>query len=70
MTRENPKPREMVIVVDDDESMRVALTYLFRSMDIDVMVFGSAAEVLSSRQIGRAHVLTPVTVKSRMPSSA
>ena len=49
MTRENPKPREMVIVVDDDESMRVALTYLFRSMDIDVMVFGSAAEVLSSR---------------------
>lgn len=39
----------MVIVVDDDESMRVALTYLFRSMDIDVTVFSSAAEVLSSR---------------------
>ncbi len=49
MTRDRPKPQEMVIVVDDDESMRVALAYLFRSMDIDVMVFKSAAEVLSSK---------------------
>jgi FixJ family two-component response regulator len=49
MIRDTFKPREVVIVVDDDESMRVALTYLFRSMDIDVMVFQSAAEVLSSK---------------------
>ena len=49
MMRDNSKPREVVIVVDDDESMRVALTYLFRSMDIDVMVFRSAAEVVSSK---------------------
>jgi FixJ family two-component response regulator len=49
MTRDHPKPREMVIVVDDDESMRVALTYLFWSMDIDVMVFRSAVEMLSSK---------------------
>lgn len=49
MTRDNPKPREVVLVVDDDQSMRVALTYLFRSMDIDVVVFQSAAEVLSSK---------------------
>lgn len=49
MTRDHSKPREMVIVVDDDESMRVALTYLFRSMDIDVMVFRSAVEMLSSK---------------------
>lgn len=49
MTRETCRLREVVIVVDDDESMRVALTYLFRSMDIEVMVFSSAAEVLNSR---------------------
>ena len=36
-----------VLVVDDDESMRVALTYLFRSMNLAVKVFGSAAEFLS-----------------------
>jgi FixJ family two-component response regulator len=48
MTRDNPRSREVVLVVDDDESMRVALTYLFRSMDIEVMVFRSAAEVLNS----------------------
>ncbi|WP_375415334.1 response regulator transcription factor [uncultured Bradyrhizobium sp.] len=49
MTRDSLKLREVVIVVDDDESMRVALTYLFRSMNIDVMVFRSAAEMLSSK---------------------
>ena len=35
-----------VLVVDDDESMRVALTYLFRSMNLAVKTFGSAAEFL------------------------
>ncbi|RJF74366.1 response regulator transcription factor [Rhodopseudomonas palustris] len=41
-------PQQMVLVVDDDESMRVALTYLFRSMDLDVKVFKSAADVLDA----------------------
>ena len=36
-----------VLVVDDDESMRVALTYLFRSMNLAVKAFGSAAEFLA-----------------------
>lgn len=35
-----------VLVVDDDESMRVALTYLFRSVNLAVKTFGSAAEFL------------------------
>jgi FixJ family two-component response regulator len=35
---------QLVFVVDDDESMRVALTYLFRSVDLNVQVFSSAAE--------------------------
>jgi FixJ family two-component response regulator len=40
---------QIVFVVDDDQSMRVALTYLFRSMEFDVRVFGSAAELLASK---------------------
>jgi len=43
------EPQSVVFVVDDDESMRVALTYLFRSMNLDVEVFGSAAELLQSK---------------------
>ena len=41
--------QSVVFVVDDDQSMRVALTYLFRSMNLDVEVFGSAAELLQSK---------------------
>ena len=44
--------REMqsaVFVVDDDESMRVALTYLFRSMNLNVTVFASAPELLQAK---------------------
>jgi FixJ family two-component response regulator len=37
-----------VFVVDDDPSMRVALTHLFRSMDLGVEVFGSATEFLQA----------------------
>jgi FixJ family two-component response regulator len=42
------KSEEIVFVVDDDQSMRVALTNLFRSMEINVEVFSSAAELLAS----------------------
>ena len=38
-----------VFVVDDDESMRVALTYLFRSMNLNVTVFASAPELLQAK---------------------
>lgn len=41
--------QQIVLVVDDDESMRVALTYLFQSMNFQVKVFGSAAELLESK---------------------
>src|SRR4051812_30107868 len=36
----------MVFVVDDDEEMRMALGNLFRSVSLEVKVFGSAAEFL------------------------
>jgi len=41
--------QQNVLVVDDDQSMRVALTYLFRSMDFHVEVFGSAADLLKAK---------------------
>jgi FixJ family two-component response regulator len=46
---EKNQPQHMVFVVDDDESMRVALSYLFRSMNLPVKVFTSAAELLKSK---------------------
>ena len=44
----NGKSEQIVLVVDDDESMRVAMATLFRSMNLDVQVFNSAAEFLQS----------------------
>lgn len=41
--------QQIVLVVDDDESMRVALSYLFQSMNLPVQVFNSAAELLKSK---------------------
>lgn len=41
--------QSIVLVVDDDQSMRTALTYLFRSMNFDVAVFSSAPELLQSK---------------------
>jgi FixJ family two-component response regulator len=40
---------QIVFVVDDDESMRVALTYLFQSMNLRVEVFGTAKAFLESK---------------------
>jgi FixJ family two-component response regulator len=42
------KSEQIVFVVDDDPSMRAALTNLFRSMSLDVKVFSSATELLQS----------------------
>jgi FixJ family two-component response regulator len=41
--------QQMVFVVDDDESMRVALGYLFQSMNLPVKVFSSAADLLKGK---------------------
>jgi FixJ family two-component response regulator len=40
---------QIIFVVDDDESMRVALTYLFQSMNLRVEVFGTPAAFLESK---------------------
>ena len=45
-----PKPQESIVfVIDDDESMRRALTNLFQSVGLEVEVFGSAPEMLHSK---------------------
>jgi FixJ family two-component response regulator len=40
---------QIVFVVDDDESMRVALTHLFQSMNLRVEVFSTPAAFLESK---------------------
>jgi FixJ family two-component response regulator len=41
-------PEQIVFVIDDDESMQVAMTHLFRSMNFDVKVFSTGAAFLGS----------------------
>lgn len=49
MMNEKNELQQMVFVVDDDESMRMALTSLFQSMNFPVKVFSSASELLQSK---------------------
>jgi FixJ family two-component response regulator len=49
MTKEERASQPMIFVVDDDALMRSALTNLFRSVNMRVEVFGSAAELLKSK---------------------
>jgi FixJ family two-component response regulator len=44
-----PEQKPVVLVIDDDESVRGALARLFRSMGLQTEVFGSAAEFLQSK---------------------
>jgi FixJ family two-component response regulator len=48
MTKETPELQPIVFVIDDDPSLRKALTSLFRSVGLQVEVFGSAPEFLQS----------------------
>jgi FixJ family two-component response regulator len=43
-----PGTGSTVLVIDDDPSMRTALSRLFRSVDLEVALFASAAELLQS----------------------
>lgn len=44
-----PDSQPIVFVVEDDPSMRAALTNLFQSVDLGVEAFGSATEFLQSK---------------------
>jgi FixJ family two-component response regulator len=49
MAKETPELQPIVFVVDDDPSLRKALASLFRSVGLQVEVFGSAPEFLQGR---------------------
>jgi FixJ family two-component response regulator len=49
VTKSAPLPGPVVFVVDDDGSMRTALSSLFRSVGLRVELFGSAPEFLQSK---------------------
>jgi FixJ family two-component response regulator len=49
MTKETPELQPIVFVIDDDPSLRNALTNLFRSVGLRAQVFGSAPEFLQSK---------------------
>ena len=56
MTERAKPPREpisarepLVFIVEDDESMRTALSNLFQSVGLEAVVFGSAADMLQSK---------------------
>src|SRR3979411_1084043 len=49
MPNEAPELQPIVFVIDDDASLRNALTNLFRSVGLRAEVFGSAPELLQSK---------------------
>jgi FixJ family two-component response regulator len=53
-----------VFVVDDDESMRVALAHLFKSMNLRVDVFSSATAFLTSK---RPNIASCLVLDIRLP---
>src|ERR1700754_686721 len=55
---------QVVFVIDDDESVRTALTYLFRSMNLNVQVFSSAAEF---RQHELPNITSCLVLDIRLP---
>ncbi len=54
---EQPKTHSIVFVVDDDEFIRQALGSLFRSVGLEVELFGSASELLNRTLPGIASCL-------------
>ncbi len=61
------QPHEMVFVVDDDSSVRSALSSLLRSVGLEVEVFASAQELLASSQLDAAACLV---LDVRLPGSS
>ena len=51
------KPKPLISVVDDDESMREAVRGLMKSLGYAAEAFASAEEFLSSRQVPRTSCL-------------
>ena len=65
----NPALRQIADEVKRDEIKSVEIQNLIDDL-IETMRDANGAGLASTQKIGRAHVRTPVTEKSRMPSSA
>lgn len=50
MQNQSPDTEPVVFIVDDDESIRTALSSLVRSVGLDVQLFASAAEFAAARR--------------------
>jgi FixJ family two-component response regulator len=61
------QPHDIVFVVDDDSSVRSALSSLIRSVGLDVEVFASAHELLESPRLDAARCLV---LDVRLPGSS
>ena len=59
------EPRPVVFVIDDDLSVREALDSLFRSVDMDVRLFGSTQEFLDTE---RPDVPSCIVLDIRLPN--
>lgn len=62
--RSGERATDCIYVVDDDRSMRASLSSLFRSVDLRVELFGSAAEFLSHK---RSDGLACLVLDIRLP---
>jgi FixJ family two-component response regulator len=52
-----PRPKPLIAIIDDDESMREAIKGLMRSLGYSVEAVASAQEFLSSRHVRRTSCL-------------
>jgi FixJ family two-component response regulator len=63
-----PGERELVVfVVDDDASMRQALTSLLQSVPLPVEAFGSVADFLKERRLGNGIAAACLILDVRLP---
>ena len=64
MKEDGPKSQPVVFVIDDEASQREALSSLFRSIGLQVELFGSAPEFLASK---RPDVASCLVLDVRLP---
>jgi len=67
MTKEQSEAESLVFVVDDDASVRRALTSLLQSVALRVEAFGSAADFLKKGRIANGITAACLILDIRLP---
>jgi FixJ family two-component response regulator len=67
MTKEQGEAESLVFLVDDDASMRQAITSLLQSVDLRVEAFGSAADFLKKRHAAHGTAAACLILDVRLP---